>query len=172
MSVSDLVTILGALGVGSIFGQYLIGGQQRREIRSRVLSALEKLEDVRWSEGPGTQSRFPEARHQLETAALIARVPRHVVSHYILLAEAAWRMSERHWEEKPDLPESGAIDIVYANLVTEAAGDLAHCAWSPWFAITLTKRRAAKRMARIETLDQEVKGYFDFTRSNKTRWFF
>ena len=151
-----LVTLLGTLGVGSVIGQYLSGGQQRREVRSRVLSALERVEDARWASEEATYRQFREAVQQLESAALVARVRRRVVSEYIFLAHVAWRVSVDDWDNNPGLDEGrGGVPAHFSNEVNGAAGDVARCVWHPWVGLIGLKRGAAKRKDRIDALESQ-----------------
>jgi hypothetical protein len=43
------VPLLGALGIGSLIGNYVGAGKARREVRSAVLSALATTENTRWA---------------------------------------------------------------------------------------------------------------------------
>ena len=87
---TEIVTVLGVLGVGSIPGQYVASSKDRRETRARVLTALADAESARWV-GPDskTRAKFQTSLHELQTAALVARPPRGAVWEYAVLAQAA-----------------------------------------------------------------------------------
>lgn len=89
MDISGVVSVVGALGIGSFIGQYLIGSQQRRQVRSEVLKHLSDAETARWAGESTPIPNFTESMRELETAALIARVPRRAVAHYKMFAHCA-----------------------------------------------------------------------------------
>src|SRR4051794_24486956 len=48
VDASTVVSLLGALGIGSVAGQYAASGSQRRGTRAAVLEALNHTESARW----------------------------------------------------------------------------------------------------------------------------
>ncbi|WP_141797720.1 hypothetical protein [Nocardioides sp. SLBN-35] len=145
MSWSDVVSIVGALGVGSFIGQYLIGSQQRRQVRSDVLKHLSDAETARWAGGTTPAPNFTESMRELETAALIARVPRRVIAHYKVFAYCARWLSQASWDDDPDPEYGGGINGEFADLVRAAAGEVSRVTWAPWWGRVGMKRRLAKR---------------------------
>lgn len=153
--------LLGALGVGSVIGNYIGGGKARRETRSAVLSALAAVEDGRWvnKEQPDF-STFAKAIRDLDTAALIARVPRAAVTQYELLAYAALRYSIKDYEAKDGDEELGAgiVDSDLASVTRQSAELVAHLVWRPWSSRPMLRddlRRLRNNAADID--DTEVK---------------
>lgn len=131
MDISGIASVIGALGIGSFAGQYLIGAQQRRQFRSEVLRQLAHTESSRWANEQQVPP-FLESIRELETAALIARVPEKVVVHYKIFATTAWWLSRASWEEDSDEEYGGGIDGHFADLVRGAANELSRSVWSPW----------------------------------------
>ncbi|HEY0227316.1 MAG TPA: hypothetical protein VGC05_13195, partial [Mycobacterium sp.] len=134
MDVLQWVPLLGALGVGSVIGNYIGAGSARREVRSGVLKSMAATESRRWA-GTSDYRDFVIAVRDLETAALIARVPRHAVRHYLVLAEAARHLSDASFEQFGGGDELGAggIDGYFADVVRAAAEAITRLAWRPWW---------------------------------------
>ncbi|OZD77250.1 hypothetical protein CH260_08440 [Rhodococcus sp. 05-2256-B2] len=155
MDISGVASIIGALGIGSFAGQYLIGSQQRRQLRSEVLRRLASTERNRWA-GVSTSDtsfeQFKDSVRELETAAIIARVPRRPLALYIQLATAARLLSDTDVEEKDGYDEAGAINTAMSRYVRAAAEQLSHLMWSPWIART----RMTKHAKEIERAVHEL----------------
>lgn len=150
MDISGIASIIGALGIGSFVGQYLIGSQQRRQLRSEVLKHLAHTENARWAPDESGDPKFRESMRELETAAMVARIPRKVIDQYKVFAYAAWWLSRESWDSHP-FSESGGGLIAgdFAAIVRDAAAEVSKSAWSPW---------AAKfgQAPRLKTNDQAV----------------
>ncbi len=99
------------LGVGSILGQYIGSSKDRREARAGVLSALVDTESSRWV-GPDSKTldEFHSSMRKLQTAALIARLPRDAVEQYAVLGQAGRRSSQTVWERNADPETGGGIE--------------------------------------------------------------
>lgn len=119
-------SILGSLGVSSVVAQYFAGGQQRREVRGLVLERLAAVESARWESDVGL---LMTATRSLESAALIARVPRRTIERYIELAQVA----QRNLQDTGDPDIGFFIDNSVADQVRTAAEDVATLVWSPGF---------------------------------------
>jgi hypothetical protein len=157
MDAGVLVSILSALGIGSFIGQYFSGAHQRRTIRSEVLANLAKVEDARWAREEPHEPPFQEAMHNLETSALIARIPRKAIVHYRALAYAAWWMSTESFDEGDDPRYAGGISGNLANATRVAAGEISRLAWSPWTArIQMNKRLREQTTAAAAITDTGV----------------
>ena len=146
-----LLTVLSTLGIGTFIGQYLLGGQQRREVRSRVLSALEDVEGARFGgDGGSTFREFRRTIQQLEASALVARIPRPAVEDYVFLATTAWRTCNPHPDDyyAPD-EEPPWISRAFNSVVIEAAGDVARYVWHPVTGGFRFKDRVADRRKRV-----------------------
>lgn len=146
--ITDVVAILGVLGVGSILGQYIGSSKDRREARAQVLGALSDAERGRWigTDGPIARSEFETSVRKLQTAALIARLPRDAAWEYAVLSQAARWASEEAWEQDPDPETGGGIDKYLADANREAATAISALAWSWGPTQTWRWRRAKKRI--------------------------
>jgi hypothetical protein len=123
------------------------------------------VETARWA-GPGKREPFHPALRELDTAALLARIPRDAVTHYKLLAQAGYWVSAESWEESPDPEWGGEIPATFANLIREAAGELSHLVWSPWLARRGLKRRIKARERRAGAVnDSRVKSALERSRN-------
>jgi hypothetical protein len=89
-------SLLAALGAGSVIGNWFGGGRSRREVRSAVLKAIAATETERWTDDPNSADYedLLSAIRDLETTALIARIPRRAVRHYLIFAYAARHLSD------------------------------------------------------------------------------
>jgi hypothetical protein len=126
-----VVSVLGALGVGSLIGQWVAGGKDRRAARAAVLDKLGAVEAARWygTDRGADSEKLVAAVRELETAALIARVPRAAVVPYAQLAVAGlWHMHnevERHDDE-----ERAGLDLSISDAIHDAAEVVSRSAWS------------------------------------------
>jgi hypothetical protein len=151
-----VVSLLGALGVGSAIGQYVGAGRARREVRSAVLKQLAAVEENRWAYGPGHVDfmAFRASIRSLEAAALVARVPRRGVEHYVVLAQAARWITEENFEEGGgDEDVGGWLAPDFGQLVSEAARTVSNVAWSPWWKRIGLSRRLKKLRTQVTTCD-------------------
>lgn len=154
--ITEVVAILGVLGVGSILGQYVGSSKDRREARAGVLSALAEVESGRWvGANSKTPDEFRSSLRSLQTAALIARLPRDAVWEYAVLGQAARWLSDEQWEREPDPELGGHINGYLAEAVREAARAIVVMAWAPtlmhrrqWH---LAKKRIDESLARVQT---------------------
>lgn len=145
--VSEVVSVLGAIGLGSVLGQYLASSKDRREARARVLSAIAEVEESRWvGEGNATAAEFQTALRNLQTAALIARLPRDAVFEYGALAQAARWLSQETWDRTIEPELGGGIDAHLADATREAARAISELAWSWGPTHERRWRRARKRI--------------------------
>ncbi|OBG87857.1 hypothetical protein A5699_18470 [Mycobacterium sp. E802] len=156
MNLVQWLPLVGGLGIGSVIGNYIGGGRARREVRGAVLKAIEATELTRWA--PTIYREFRTAYREVETTALIARIPRAAVRHYLVLAEAGRQLSDESWEERGGDEDFGAggIDGYFADVIQEAAEMITRLAWRPWLTrLTLAKdlkslRDQAQRFAAEE----------------------
>ena len=68
---ATIVSLIGALGIGSMLGQWASGSKDRRTARAAVLKEIAAVERARWSqtEDPVTDGKaLADAAHALETA--------------------------------------------------------------------------------------------------------
>ncbi|BBX25715.1 hypothetical protein [Mycolicibacterium alvei] len=136
MDPLELVPLLGALGAGSVIGNWFGGGRSRREVRSGILRAIATTETKRWATDPDSTDfgDFITAVRDLETAALVARIPRLAVRHYVVLAHAARQLSDDgvdYFRDENDF--WGPIDGYFDTLVRDSADVLTRLAWRPWW---------------------------------------
>lgn len=153
MDIAGVVSLVGVLGIGSIAGQYLAGGGQRRQTRAEVLRALGQVEAARWAGTGKPEVPFRQAARDLDTTALLARLPRVAVVHYKELAQAGLWVSTDNWEDDPDPEYGGGIDGRFADIIQEAASEVSHLAWSPWRSRVRLNRRIRSREERAKAID-------------------
>lgn len=157
VDIANLVSLAGALGLGSVLGQFLMAGGQRRQTRAEVLRALGDVESSRWAGDEKPAMPFSVAMRELDTAALLARVPREAVVHYKLLAQAGFWASVESWEQYPDPEFGGGIETDLATIIREAAAEISSLVWRPWVGRVGLRRRIRVREARVGAIEnQEV----------------
>ena len=93
--INAAVSAIGGLGAGSVLAQYLAAGKDRRSSRANALEALGDVEESRWVPLPEGATGFAPAARSLQTAALLGHVPRHLLTEYVVLAQAAHWMSNK-----------------------------------------------------------------------------
>ena len=143
--VMQAVQVIGTLGLGSVLGQYLSSGGQRRKTRADVLVALAACEQARWHPHNEGEPTLVTTGRDLQTSAMLARVPPQPVRVYLGIAGAASRASRDFWERHGDDESGGAIDTDMALLASDAAAMISDLAWAPW-------RHRWRLKARIEHL--------------------
>jgi hypothetical protein len=108
LDAANIVSLIGALGIGSVIGQWFTASKDRKTARAAVLKELALVEEARWyQDGPETDSpKLSIAIRQLETAALIGRVPRacHTSNSQLLRFGSSRMKSSR--AEIPNAPVS------------------------------------------------------------------
>lgn len=158
MDISSFASFIGALGIGSFVGQYLIGAQSRRQARSEVLLRLAECEDARWavlSDHPTLP--FHKSVGELEKAALISGAPRKLVEHYKVLAYIVWWKSSSDAEERPNAHDAGErVGDELAGLTRQAAWDLSRVLWHPWAGRLGMRHRIGKRFARVAVIEPSL----------------
>ncbi|AFR48022.1 hypothetical protein [Gordonia sp. KTR9] len=157
MDWATFVSIIGALGVGSILTQHFASGRDRRQVRAEVLDRLEEVETKRWAGDGGVRLEdFIAAIHRFETAALIARIPREAVRQYIFYAFAANSRSRANVEDDRDdgffdPDTSGGIDAEFADAVRDEANEIAGLVWTPLRSrLGLSKRLRTRHLAAVQ----------------------
>jgi hypothetical protein len=153
LDVPTIVSLAGALGVGSIIGQLVAGGKDRRSARAAVLQALNDVETARWAPAAKGKPSFADSAHALRGAALIAQIPRNPVHLYLLLAQVAHWESLEGFEQSNDPEFGGGISAALSEVVREAGRVLVAAIWSPpgmrWLR---SKRGVAKVEARFAAI--------------------
>ena len=162
------MSLIGALGFGSVIGQWFGAGKDRRSTRAAVLRAIPAVEHARWyREGSEKDGRaLTQATRDLETAALIAKLPRPPVRLYVQLATASLLESNVDAEPRGD-PEYGSINMQLSEVVLGAAALVSDTAWaSPltrWFWLRRRIRKLEREIAAIDS--SEVKHRIQYARS-------
>jgi hypothetical protein len=146
VDISQIATAVGALGIGSVLGQWLANGGQRRQVRADALLALSEVESNRWwsTEANATAKPFIQAARTLQAACVIARVPRKAVTEYLIYAQAALWQSHENWELNPDDDSGPSIEAHFSQLVRDAAKALADVIWAPTIFRFITVRKFNK----------------------------
>jgi hypothetical protein len=152
-----VVSVLGALGIASIISQWFAAGKDRRSARAAVLTELAAVEAARWArvreEEAAEHTKFQEAIRQLQTAALIARVPRRPVVLYAQLAMVSLWYT-RAQVDKYGEPEASFLPDDFAFVVRETAEMISRAAWtSPatrWIWLPLRQRHIARQLRAIK----------------------
>lgn len=152
MDIAQLISLFGALGIGSILGQYLGTAPERRSTRAAVLKALASVESARWADGQEADPSFVECARDLESAALIARLPRRAIAQYLALAYAAFWLSRENYEQDPGHEYSGGINAQFADVVRASAALVTALAWKP----LSTSLRLSAKTAEIDSRANEV----------------
>lgn len=163
MDWSIVATLVGGLGVGSTISTYLTSGRSRREVKGAVLEKLSSVEAARWA-GPSDPvpfSDFIAACRALETAALIARVPRRALLHYLKYAHAARLNSEANWERYGEEEVGGFISNGISEAVRDSAETLTQVVWSPWSRVGLRWRLASDSTKIFRFSDKEDREYIE-----------
>jgi hypothetical protein len=77
---TEIVTVLACLGSDQSWVKYVASSKDRHETRARVLTALADAESARWVGADSkTHAEFQTSLRELQTAALVARLPRDAV---------------------------------------------------------------------------------------------
>lgn len=150
---------------------YLTSGQSRREVRGAVLAQLSVVEAARW-DGPDAvpYHQFRTECRALETAAMIARVPRDAVEHYLHCARAARSLSQDNWEKYGEDEVGGFISAEIDALVNEAAQILTELIWTPRRRRIGLRYRLAKAKYAVEhRLDEGDREIFEQAEQRKLR---
>jgi hypothetical protein len=170
-AVPLLVSILGALGVATIISQWFASGKDRRTSRAAVLTELAAVEAARWPSHSGTDvediTRLRAAIRQLETAALIARLPRRAIVRYVQLSTACLHFTLEEVERYGD-PEAAALPQALYDLLLDAAEIVSRVAWSSRATRWLWLSRQLRKLDRaVETIEHKQ---FEAIIENVERW--
>jgi hypothetical protein len=130
LDFTAVASFIGALGLGSVVGQWMAGSGARRAARGDVLRRLGAVESARWADEEGSRPVFRDAVRELEIAALLARIPRRPVRIYLVLAQTAYWESKQDYEESGGAPESGSVDVALAQLTRASAGLVTEAIWA------------------------------------------
>ena len=151
LDISQVVSLIAALGLGSLLSQYALQGHARASVRAEALAALVAVERARRIR----KGDFQATASELQTRALIARVPRYAVQEYLSYAEAAWSQvafsDEVGNEESRGLTPSHALAVIEADMLSEM---MWHPIWSRRLSNAIRRRllnvKAAKLLAGAE----------------------
>jgi len=115
---------------------------------------------------------FKKSLRQLETAALVARLPREVVQHYVIYALTARWASLEYAKSGRDEEGRGFIDSDLTDLVYEAVAELNDSIWHPVVSRWKQKRRVQRRLERALNSDSRdiVEHLPSAARVNGRKW--
>jgi hypothetical protein len=154
MAVEDIgaqvLAAVGALGLGSVLGQYVATSRDRRQVSADALRALAEIERTRWAlfapgRPPTEATEFYQAVRTFQTAALLAGLPRLLVREYLVLAQAARWSSD----DNLDTSDQAGIEARLADAVAGAAGILAEVTWRPVMSRRFAWRLSLMRVRRL-----------------------
>lgn len=165
--------LLGGLGIGSVvsttISTYLTSGQSRRTGRGAVLAALSEVEEARWVDPDDLiqYSTFQTRCRALETAALIARVPRDAVQHYLIYAHAARIRSQENWDDHGAKEVGGFVEPEVDKNARDAATALTNVIWRPWLSRPFLRQRLhGQRRAVYRRSDERTRYEIGQSREN------
>ena len=152
IDLATIISLVGALGVGSVVGQWFGGAKDRRAAR---LLWLRSLVPPRAHGGRRVKTSSTTLRSAviggLEIAALLARVPRPAVWVYSQLATAAtWYIREDIQMDGfgPEYGTGGGLDMDFSDTVLDAADIVSRAAWSSPISRRLWLARRLRRLDR------------------------
>ncbi len=155
----------------STVGQYVSGGGQRREARAAVLHALELCEGARWAPRGKDEPAHPDALRSLQTAALIARLPRSATDAYVALSRAGWWSSMESLDESGDPEYGGGIANDPNEAFRAAAAVVVELSWKPWRGRLVLRRRLKAVNARAAAVtDQPGRRHLDRALGQQQAW--
>lgn len=160
LEVATITSIAGAVGLGTVIGQWFAGAKDRRAAKAAVLQAIVDVEQARWAGDQNPDGgKMREATRSLHTAALIAKLPRKPVRHYLVLASAAHYLSQHDYEISGDPEHGGGIDAEFSDIVRDSARVIVARIWGSalWGKLTDWWRLRGLR----KRLDQAVAGNRD-----------
>lgn len=153
MSAATLISIFGALGVGSLLTQAVAGAGDRRRSRADFLRALGVAEQSRWFPLTPGEPTPAESLRSLQAAALVAGIRREPLDFYVVICRAAGWLSSESWDENPDPEYGGGISSEFANIATASASLLADVAWQPRRSRWRWRKRRDEIQARIDAVE-------------------
>lgn len=159
------VSVISSLGIGTVMGQWVAGGKERREVRARALAALAEVESARWANLSESPEAFTSAVRDLQTAMLVARLPREPTRAYIALATVGRWKSVESFERNPDAEHGGGINSKLADTVRDAAQLMSDVIWTPglWRRMWLS-RRLSRLNRTVDELDKPILTRLDMAR--------
>lgn len=166
INAGDAATLVGALGLGSVLGAFVTGARDRRSARAAVLEHFRAIELERWA--PTDWHELRRHTTALTAGALVAQLPRQVVTEYMALAHVAARMSQDNYDKDPKFEYANGIDGEVAELVEAAAHLIVTVAWS---ARVLAPLRAANGLRHMRQLEARIdrRGFVDEVESARHR---
>jgi len=125
----QILSALGASVVGGVIAPQITNAKDRRAARAAVIEKARDVEVLRW--GHDRHEEFAAATIALEAAAVIARVPRDLVTSYVEAARNARQQSYR-----VDYGDRGGwgwgVDGEYGRPVELALERISRFIWHPW----------------------------------------
>lgn len=152
--------VTGAIGgaiVSSVVGPYLSQSKDRKSARATVLSAIRKVETVRWADENTTHSSFRDEIANLHASALVAGADRNLTECYARLATVARTVSEEELETTGGYEGSGGIPSGLSDLVRDAAEVLIDSLWRPARTLPLRKKMLAQILEKEKKLRAQYK---------------
>jgi hypothetical protein len=135
----QVVGTLFAAVIGGVIAPQITQARERRAARADVLTKVSQVEELRW--GGEDYQEFTRSLAALESAAIMARVPRRIVRAYAKVAKAA-RDSSIHvdrgdyMEWVPDPAEDAGAE--------RALEALSQAIWHPWLSRFLRRNRTVR----------------------------
>lgn len=157
MDGTVLVSLLGALGVGSLVTQWISTNAERRRYRADALRSLRGLGLWAWSKGPDDDEglvHLESAVTELRAAALIARVPRAPVEVYGVLVQYA--NAESGINARGAAGSHGSIPRDLGVCLADAADIVAMCIWNPLWSRPRVRSRLAALGAQLQAGQSDV----------------
>jgi hypothetical protein len=162
--IGETGQLLTAAGLGSILGslitQFISRGGERRALRAKVREELSTVEQLRWAKDDGPDvRRSPEApaareeshaakltaaRLRLQTAAMMAHLPRGIVEEYDHLALAAYQSSKESLTDR----QVASVPRPVAECVEAAYQLICDLLWHP----VLTRLTYRPRLRKLQRL--------------------
>ena len=156
-NMHDLLTgaLWGAL-ISSLVAPYILQTKERRVIRAQALNAIFEVELSRWAEGTDYQ-KFRKDITTLRAAALVARVDRKMLEHYVYLAAVSRFCSDNDLAGDPEEEYRGMIPSELSNLTQSVAEDLTILLWHPLRSRPFKRKHLAKRKHELESYREKTK---------------
>jgi len=168
LDASTVTALLGALGVGSLVAAYVTANRDRRASRAAVLRKVQAIELERWA--PVDWLKMREHSTELSAAALVAQLPRSVVSEYLALAHAAATLSQDNAERDPDDEYSGGISSEVAELAREGARVVIAVTWAPRPFARVRAWLGLRRLQRAEKAANDLESFGSRLKTARQLW--
>lgn len=155
MDFSELVQLLGAVGVGGIVVQYLSRSAERRQARGQVREALSEVERLRWTFDLRVDDwrEFRGALRSFVSAALVAGMPRRLVDRYERMAQVSRSVTARMLKaQNVTSADQVTINAELSECIERTHELVADYLWRPVRSRLLLKRGLKK----LDALEEEA----------------